>query len=122
MPRDAESARDKSYTATIELLTTGLSAEIASEEYPGSKKVSEYVIELEKEKRVKIIWLKVSPGRYFGTGYRVSDSTPISKDTIVHTAKRITLDKNQKSKAFQVAVEKINEVNVDQDYVVLVDY
>jgi len=122
MPFYAESARDQSYTATIELLTRGLSAEIASEEYPGAKKVSEYVIELEKDKKVKIIWLKISPGRYSGTGYLVSDSTPISRDTIVHTAKRITLDKNKKTKAFQVAVEKINEVNVDQDYLVLVDY
>jgi len=120
LPRDAES---KSYTATVNLLSTGMAAEIASEEYPGAKKVSEYVIEMEKDKKVKIIWVKISAGRYFGTGYRVSDSTPISRDVkIVHTAKRVSLDKGEKAKAFQVVVEKINEVNVDQDYLVLVDY
>jgi hypothetical protein len=55
LPRDAKTPDEKTYTATLELLSRGLTAEIASEEYPGSKKVSEYVIELEKDKKVKII-------------------------------------------------------------------
>jgi len=119
---DGKDPRDQSYSATIELLEKGLTAPVESAEYPAAKVVSEYVIQVEKDKRVKIIWLKISPGRYAGTGYVVSDATPRSPQEIDYKAKRIPLPNNKPAKAFQVEVNRINGIQVDQDYVVLVDY